>query len=128
MSREAQRRSLSSAGSIRFCASSDHRLTTGVTRWTAGVTFATAGDVLFAGSLDRFVTAYDETSGAELWKTRLPDVPNGSPVTYEVDGRQFVAVVVGMGSPTTDTWIELIPEVTLPPVRSSAIFVFALPD
>jgi len=108
---------------------------TGKTVWTArqraphmtGV-LATAGGVLFAGSLDRYFTAYEESSGAELWRTRLPDVPNGSPVTYEVDGRQYVAVVVGMGSPTTDTWLEIIPEVTLPSVRSSAIFVFALPE
>jgi hypothetical protein len=38
-----------------------------------------------------------------------------------------VALIAGYGSPSTTTWPGLVPEITLPPVRSSAVFVFALP-
>ena len=38
-----------------------------------------------------------------------------------------IALIAGYGSPSTTTWPGLVPEITLPPVRSSAVFVFALP-
>jgi hypothetical protein len=39
-----------------------------------------------------------------------------------------VALIAGYGSPSTTTWPGLVPEITLPSVRSSAVFVFALPE
>jgi alcohol dehydrogenase (cytochrome c) len=107
---------------------------TGKTLWktrqrapqTTGV-LATAGGVLFAGALDRRYSAYDAATGAKLWSVGLPDVPNGTPITYAVDGKQYIALIVGYGSPSTVTWPGIVPEITLPPVRSSAVFVFALP-
>lgn len=108
---------------------------TGETAWlarrrappTTGV-LATAGGVVFNGALDRVFAAYDAATGDTLWSTGLPEVPNGTPIAYEIDGRQYIAVVTGYGSPTTVTWPDLVPEITLPPVRSSAVFVFALPE
>jgi alcohol dehydrogenase (cytochrome c) len=107
---------------------------TGKTLWkarqrapqTTGV-LATAGKVLFAGALDRRYSAYDADTGKQLWSVGLPEVPNGTPITYSVNGRQYVALIAGYGSPSTTTWPGLVPEITLPPVRSSAVFVFALP-
>jgi alcohol dehydrogenase (cytochrome c) len=107
---------------------------TGETLWedrrrappTTGV-LATAGGLVFMGALDRRFAAHDAATGAELWSAGLPDVPNGSPISYAVDGKQYVAMVVGYGSPSTNTWPAVVPEVTLPSVRSSAVFVFALP-
>jgi alcohol dehydrogenase (cytochrome c) len=93
---------------------------------TTGV-LATAGGVVFAGALDRRYSAYDAASGEKLWSVGLPEVPNGTPITYQVNGRQYVALIAGYGSPSTTTWPGLVPEITLPPVRSSAVFVFALP-
>jgi alcohol dehydrogenase (cytochrome c) len=93
---------------------------------TTGV-LATAGGVVFMGALDRRFAAYDGADGEELWSAGLPDVPNGTPISYAVDGKQYVAMVVGYGSPSTNTWPGVVPEVTLPSVRSSAVFVFALP-
>jgi alcohol dehydrogenase (cytochrome c) len=107
---------------------------TGETLWetrqrapqTTGV-LATAGGLVFAGALDRRFTAYDATTGHSLWSAGLPDIPNGTPISYAVDGKQYVAMVVGYGSPSTNTWPGVVPELTVPSVRSSAVFVFALP-
>ena len=93
---------------------------------TTGV-LATAGGLVFAGALDRYFTAYDAANGKALWRSRLTDVPSGAPITYSVNGRQYVAMVVGYGSPQTTTFPMLTPEIDLPIVRSSAIAVFALP-
>ena len=79
-----------------------------------GKMVATAGGVLFAGALDRYFTAYDSANGKALWKSRLPDVPSAAPITYSVNGRQYVAMVVGYGSPQTMTFPMLTPEIDLP--------------
>jgi len=93
---------------------------------TSGV-LATAGGVLFAGALDRYFTAYDATNGNALWRSRLADVPSAAPITYSVNGRQYVAMVVGYGSPQATTFPMLTPEIDLPIMRSAGIAVFALP-
>ena len=61
---------------------------------------ATAGGIVFDGSLDRYMRAYDESNGKVLWETRLNDMPSSCPITYSVNGKQYVAVVVGNGSAT----------------------------
>jgi len=94
---------------------------------TTGV-LDTAGGVLFAGALDRWFTAYDDATGKALWRVQLTDVPSSAPITYAVNGKQYVAMVVGFGSPQSITFAMLTPEIDLPVTRSSAIFVFALPD
>ena len=94
---------------------------------TSGV-LATAGGVVFAGSLDRVFAAYDDANGHELWRVRLNDVPNSAPITYLVNGRQFVAVVVGNGGAQAATFPALVPEIKNPPDRSAAIWVFELPN
>jgi alcohol dehydrogenase (cytochrome c) len=60
---------------------------------TTGV-LATAGGVIFAGALDRVFSAYDSATGVQLWKTRLNDVPNSSPITYMVNGKQYIALTI----------------------------------
>jgi alcohol dehydrogenase (cytochrome c) len=93
---------------------------------TSGV-LATAGGVVFSGALDRTFSAYDEKTGKELWSTRLGDVPSSAPITYMVDGKQYVAMVVGFGSMHSTAFIQLVPDIPLPTRPSSAIYVFALP-
>jgi PQQ-dependent dehydrogenase (methanol/ethanol family) len=93
---------------------------------TTGV-LATAGGVLFAGALDRWFTAYNDTDGKALWRIRLNDVPNSAPITYLANDKQYVAVVVGYGGVQPSTFAGLIPEISLPVARSSAIWVFELP-
>jgi alcohol dehydrogenase (cytochrome c) len=91
-------------------------------------TLATAGGVVFAGALDRTFTAYDETSGAKLWHTRLGDVPSNAPISYTVNGRQYIAMVVGNGGAQAATFPALVPEIRNPPDRGASVWVFALPE
>ena len=79
---------------------------------------ATAGGVVFAGALDRWLTAYDDANGKALWKVRLNDVPNSAPITYTVNGKQYVAVVVGYGGAQAASFPQLTPEIPLPVTRS----------
>lgn len=89
---------------------------------------ATAGGLLFTGGMDREFLAYDQADGRQLWRSGLTGVPNGSPITYSVDGRQYVAVVTGMGNPLAFGLPNFTPELPVPPVNSSSIYVFALPQ
>ena len=111
-------------------------LRTGATRWrqrrrtpfnTAAL--ATGGGLVFVGDWERYVMAYDADSGEELWQTRLPQMTNGFPITYAVDGVQYVAI--GTGPSISASWATLIPAELLPdkknPRSSGGIFVFALP-
>lgn len=92
---------------------------------TTGV-LATGGGLVFAGALDRWLTAYDDASGRVLWRVRLNDVPNSAPITYMANGNQYLAIVVGYGGAQAMSFPQLTPEIPLPVVRSSAIWVFEL--
>jgi alcohol dehydrogenase (cytochrome c) len=89
---------------------------------------ATAGGIVFAGSLDRYLKAYDAATGRELWQVRLNDVPNSCPITYSVSGKEYLAVGVGGGGPMTATFPVLVPEIENPPGHGAAIWVFELPN
>lgn len=109
-------------------------LATGATVWmerqrapqSSGV-LATAGGLVFAGAIDRVLKAYDDATGETLWQAKLTDVPSAAPISYSVDGKQYLAMVVGFGSAQSLTFTSLTPEIDLPIARSSAIWVFALP-
>jgi alcohol dehydrogenase (cytochrome c) len=77
---------------------------------TAGSTLATAGGLLFNGDLDRYFYAYDQATGTVLWRTRLNAAPESSPITYAVNGRQYVAVVAGGGSAVGASGRSMVPE------------------
>jgi alcohol dehydrogenase (cytochrome c) len=95
--------------------------------FTTGV-LATAGGILFEGSMDRRFRARDQATGDVLWQIRLNDVPNAAPITYSVNGKQYIAMTVGNGGPIPSTWWPLIPEIQNPPDRNAAVWVFELPD
>jgi alcohol dehydrogenase (cytochrome c) len=88
---------------------------------------ATAGGVVFSGSLDRFLRAYDDTTGKELWQVRMNDVPSSCPISYSVKGRQYLAVVVGNGGLETQTFPTIVPEIQNPQEHAASIWVFELP-
>ena len=94
---------------------------------TTGV-LATAGGIVFAGSMDRYFRAYDQANGKALWETRLNDVPSSSPITYSVNGKQYVAMVVGNGGAQATTWVPLLPDIQNPPGGGAQLWVFELPD
>jgi alcohol dehydrogenase (cytochrome c) len=112
-------------------------ITTGRALWTqrrrapySTATLTTGGGLVFVGAWDRGAFAYDAKSGAPLWETRLPTIANGFPITYAVNGRQFVAIGAG-ASPQNTSWASRVPNALLPEIRNpsggNGIFVFALP-
>nr|WP_271200967.1 methanol/ethanol family PQQ-dependent dehydrogenase [Methylopila turkensis] len=62
-----------------------------------GGTLATAGDLVFYGTLDGFLKARNSKTGDLLWKYRLPSGVIGHPMTYTHDGTQYVAIYYGVG-------------------------------
>lgn len=93
--------------------------------YNAGV-LATASGLLFTGAMDQTVMAYDQTTGQQVWRSGINGVPNASPITYSVDGRQYVAFVTGVGNPLAFGLPGFTPEIPLPQVNSAAVYVFAL--
>jgi quinoprotein glucose dehydrogenase len=62
----------------------------------AGGPIATAGGIVFvAGSVDERIRAFDSETGEELWEAELPTSGMATPMTYEVDGRQYVVIAAG---------------------------------
>jgi quinoprotein glucose dehydrogenase len=59
----------------------------------------TAGGLVFIGAtnFDKKFRAFDKSTGALLWETTLPFAGNATPVTYEVNGKQFVVIAAGGG-------------------------------
>ncbi len=86
---------------------------------------ATAGDLLFTGGIDRYFRALDQNTGEVIWESRLPATVHGHPTTFEVDGRQYVAVMSG-GALAGGEVTGLTPDVDAS-TGSNALFVFALP-
>ena len=62
-----------------------------------GGTTATAGDLVFYGTLDGYIKALNSKTGEELWKFKLPSGVIGHPITYKHDGKQYVAIYYGVG-------------------------------
>jgi quinoprotein glucose dehydrogenase len=61
-----------------------------------GGPIVTRGGVAFlAAAVDDDLRAYDVTTGEQLWETRLPAGGQSTPMTYEVDGTQYVVIVAG---------------------------------
>jgi PQQ-dependent dehydrogenase (methanol/ethanol family) len=61
-------------------------------------TLATAGDVVFYGTMDGWFKAIDARDGHLLWRTKLDSGIIGMPMTYKgPDGRQYVAIFAGVG-------------------------------
>ena len=65
--------------------------------WNGG-TLATAGNLVFQGTANGHFSAYDATNGKPLWTTETYTATLAGPMTYTVDGEQYVAVGAGFGS------------------------------
>ena len=91
-----------------------------------GSVLATGGNLIFSGDVARRFRALDAENGSVLWETILNGPVSGRPMTYSVDGRQYLAI--GAGGLTQGTgFLQLTPELTTPS-GSNTLFVFALPE
>jgi len=89
---------------------------------------STAGDIVFAGDLDRRFRAFDVRTGEILWETRLGTSVQGHPISFAIDGKQYIGVTAALGG-TSPRQVpsSVAPEITYP--RSgNALYVFSLPD
>ncbi|HEY8519428.1 MAG TPA: PQQ-binding-like beta-propeller repeat protein [Gammaproteobacteria bacterium] len=87
---------------------------------------ATAGGIVFGGTADRQFFALDAATGELLWQMRLNGDVSGAPVTFEVDGKQYVAVGAGGRVAPTTTLGRLVGVDV--PQGTGVTWVFALPD
>jgi glucose dehydrogenase len=58
---------------------------------------ATAGNVVFYGTLEGYLKAVDAKTGEELWKYKTPSGIIGDVNAFEHDGKQYIAVLSGVG-------------------------------
>jgi alcohol dehydrogenase (cytochrome c) len=89
---------------------------------------STNGGVAFVGDINRYFRAVDVNTGKTLWQIRLGTSVQGFPVTFSIDGKQYVAVSTGLGGGSPRN----VPRTILPdihyPLNGNALYVFALPD
>ena len=98
-----------------------------------GSVLTTGGGLVFnAGTNDRKLRAFDAKTGAVLWEFPLNSTAISPPVSYEVDGKQYLAIVAGYGvdaqwtnsvlgaADKSGEWLKDVPV-------GGAIWVFALP-
>ena len=89
---------------------------------------STGGGVAFVGDLDRYFKAVDVRNGKILWQTRLGTSVQGHPVSFAIDGKQYIAVTTGLGGGSPrDVPHTIAPEIHHP-LNGNALYVFALDD
>ena len=88
---------------------------------------STAPGLVFAGDMDRYFKAFDAATGEVLWQTRLPQTVQGMLTTYEIDGRQYLAVPAGLGGGSPRAQVALLPDLKFPD-SGNGLYVFALPQ
>ncbi|CCE06249.1 Quinoprotein ethanol dehydrogenase [Bradyrhizobium sp. STM 3843] len=91
-----------------------------------GGTLTTAGGLVFSGNLHGDFRAIDAKSGKILWKRNLGSGIGAGPVTYSVDGKQYVAVVVGRTASIPAFLGEIGKKMTNAAPEGGALFVFAV--
>jgi alcohol dehydrogenase (cytochrome c) len=89
---------------------------------------STGGGLLVAGDLDRRAQILDVATGELLWQTRLPTSVQGYPITYAVDGKQYIAITTGLGGGSPRNVPAVVTPDILHPNVGNALYVFALRD
>ncbi|KQP33577.1 pyrrolo-quinoline quinone [Methylobacterium sp. Leaf104] len=101
---------LAKGGAIKWSVKGGSRL--------SGGTLATASGLVFSGEEDGHLDAHDAETGAVLWRFQCGAGIGGPPITYALDGKQYVAVAAGGASFTKGSGFG----------TGDALVVFALPD
>jgi len=87
---------------------------------------STETGLAFVGDMNRVFRAVDVDNGQELWRTILPTSVQGLPLSFSVNGKQYIAVTTGLGggSPRMVPG-ELIHDISYPD-HGNALYVFAV--
>ena len=88
---------------------------------------STAGGWVLVGDINRGVHILDVKTGQMLWETRLGTSAQGVPVTFSADGKQYIAVMSGLGGGSPrNVPAAIAPDIKVPQ-SGQALYVFALP-
>ena len=95
----------------------------------SSATLTTAGGLLFSATPDRYFRAFDDRDGKVLWESpRLNDIPNAFPITYMVDGKQYIAMPVGNSGLQGNAALRTAPELgAVRGASNSILWVWQLP-
>ena len=87
-------------------------------------TLSTGGGLVFVGLLDGTVAAYDDTTLQELWKINVGSGFSAPPMTFAVNGKQYIAIAAG---PSNAALSKLINTPELKEQRNATVlYVFSL--
>jgi alcohol dehydrogenase (cytochrome c) len=86
---------------------------------------ATGGGLVFGGDAGRYVKAWDQETGDVVWQQRLNAPIGGYPMTYEIDGEQYLAIPTGYSNAASSI-SSAFPEIPLPTGSGNSIFVYKL--
>ena len=89
---------------------------------------STAGNVAFVGDYDRTFRAVDVKTGKTVWSVRLGTTVQGYPISFSMDGRQYIAVTTGLGGGSPEDKPMTMLQNVHRPNNGQALYVFALPD
>lgn len=93
--------------------------------WAGVVT--TAGNLVFTGTGDGYFKAFDAESGEELWSFQVGTGIISPPITWEMDGEQYIGVTTGYGG-AVPLWGGDMAELTRTVAQGGSFWVFKLPD
>ena len=91
-----------------------------------GGTLTTGGGLVFAGNIHGDFRAIDAKSGKVLWRKNLGSGIGAGPVTYQVDGKQYVAIVVGRTASLPAFLGEVGKKMTAAAPEGGSLFVFSV--
>jgi alcohol dehydrogenase (cytochrome c) len=89
---------------------------------------STAGGLVFVGDLDRYFRAFDVRTGKILWETRLGTSAQGFPISFSIDGKQYIAISSGLGGGSPRNVPTTIAPDVRHPSNGNALYVFELPS
>jgi alcohol dehydrogenase (cytochrome c) len=91
-----------------------------------GGVLATRGNLVFTGTPEGYLKAFDAKTGQELWKFQTGSGVVGSPITWEQDGEQYVAVMSGWGG-AVPLWGGEVAKTFKEISQGGSLWVFKLP-
>ena len=80
---------------------------------------STAGNLAFVGDLDRRFRAFDVETGEIVWETRLGTAVQGHPLTFSIDGKQYIAVTTANGG----TSPRMVPRMVAPDINPPRTYI-----
>ncbi|MCG8324928.1 MAG: PQQ-binding-like beta-propeller repeat protein, partial [Thiotrichales bacterium] len=90
-------------------------------------TLTTKGGLVFTGTSDGYVKAFDVKTGKELWAFQTGSGVVSVPITWEMDGRQYIGIASGYGG-AVPLWGGDVADLTKPVSQGGSFWVFELPE